>query len=504
MDQKYRAILERNRQILVSNIIPSDEFLDQLLKEKVLPMGMIRDVKEGQTREDKNNRLLNALQLRASHAYRRFRNVLLDTGHCFLADLLWDDETNNSNLSEGLFTKFPTIFERIPQDVKKRFLQYLDCKVRVKSLQFSWVNSSSRRIESLYARSEDIRQEGQLRTTIDDLQKKVRALEQEIKSKDGKIMYLSIEAKSLEKQLQQTRQEHKQELEKQRNFNLANNSTVVRLRERLAMFNGDIVRMNEMIREVIDDTPCSHDSDPDHVKVSTLKNNLSEVLRNIRDRENTVAVDERKKILHLLWQGGPYDDTDNILEVVRTHVEREAKQRVRFVKEVEKMQDSLKGKPASGRHQSVTDGISLDNRYVTNMLATIRVEVEHLNKKLAWKDSEITKLTTELEALSRNGATSQEPSLTQDQNWDRCFEMPDHPEVNGEKSVNIDEHLQQQQQQQQQIRYNSNDTLMNVRNSRPQRLKGQQLGKRNRQNVPLSKAKSFDYRNSSMMNMDSR
>ena len=318
-------------------------------------------------------------------------------------------------------------------------------------------------------------------------------------------MYLTIETNSLEKQLQHTRQEHKHDLETQRNFNMANNNTVTRLRDRLVMFNGDIVLMNEMIRTALGHTKHNRDTDPDNVKVSSLKNNLGELLKKMKHLENTVAIDERKEIIYMLCQDGSCDDTDNILEVVRRSVEREGKQRVRFAKEIEKMLDSLKGKPTSGktwRHSIVPDGIALDSRHVTNMLATVRVEAEHLNKKLVWKDSEITKLTSELEMLKRNGvmsleSTSQEPFL--DRSWEGSFEMLEQSETNGDIPFSTDKYFQQ-------LFHHNGDSVSNYRNSRPQQLKGQQLvkqlEKRNKQNTPLSKTKSLDYRSYSVMNVD--
>ena len=43
------------------------------------------------TREERNERLLETLQLRGGDAYRKFRHVLYLTGHSFLADHLYGE-----------------------------------------------------------------------------------------------------------------------------------------------------------------------------------------------------------------------------------------------------------------------------------------------------------------------------------------------------------------------------------------------------------------------------
>ncbi len=45
MDERYRGLMERNRVLLLKNIILTEEFYELLLKEKVLPHSMIADVK---------------------------------------------------------------------------------------------------------------------------------------------------------------------------------------------------------------------------------------------------------------------------------------------------------------------------------------------------------------------------------------------------------------------------------------------------------------------------
>ena len=58
--------------------------------------------KGGETREERNARLLNALRLRGNKSYKCFRELMYRTGNFFVADLLWE---------EGLF-RIVTMLEK--------------------------------------------------------------------------------------------------------------------------------------------------------------------------------------------------------------------------------------------------------------------------------------------------------------------------------------------------------------------------------------------------------
>lgn len=48
-------------------------------------------VKAGETREERNERLLNGLRLRGNNSFKRFRDLMFRTGNFFIADLLWEE-----------------------------------------------------------------------------------------------------------------------------------------------------------------------------------------------------------------------------------------------------------------------------------------------------------------------------------------------------------------------------------------------------------------------------
>ncbi|XP_050410046.1 uncharacterized protein LOC126824737 isoform X2 [Patella vulgata] len=176
MDERYKAILDRHRQLLIKNIILTDEFYEMLQKERVLPDAMIKDVKEGSNQEEKNERLLNALLLRTSLTFRRFRDVLLKSGHHFLADLLWEEDLDTFTLDDNILQKFPNTFDKLTDDVKKKLVLFIDSKVREKALQITWRTTSIDRVTILRGRSLDFKNEKNLRENLDEQDKRVRSI----------------------------------------------------------------------------------------------------------------------------------------------------------------------------------------------------------------------------------------------------------------------------------------------------------------------------------------
>ncbi|XP_067668187.1 restin homolog [Haliotis asinina] len=406
MDERYRNIMERNRMLLTKNLILTDDFYDLLLKEKVLPQSMIADVKEaGLSREERAEKLMSALQLRTSAAFRRFRRVLLGTGHCFLADVMWDEESSYSDMEETITNRFPAILERIPDDIRKKLITCLDSMVREKTLVTSWQAATGDRLEVIKTRAADLKHERHLRETIQTMHSQVAQLQSELKGKDEQLRSLTIEVQSLNKELERLRFEHLTDIEKQANFNTANSKTIIRLKERFDMLNTNIAGINHQLRSFLGDESESCEGDPDNVKVTLLERNLKKVLQlaNV-GRENALsASNEKEAVCALLGvKKSKYCDK-SLTDIVKGHLQKEDKSKNNLLSEIQKLSDVLtRETPTLSDHKPNQQSVRTDLRFMAMQVAMVHAQIEHLYKKMVWKDAEIDSLRQEIQALRKN------------------------------------------------------------------------------------------------------
>ena len=74
-------------------------------------------IQSAKTREDRNTKLLELLQIRGCDAFRKIRHVLTLTGHSFLGDLLYEEGITSSRLSSSnshLSLAYVLLFETNP------------------------------------------------------------------------------------------------------------------------------------------------------------------------------------------------------------------------------------------------------------------------------------------------------------------------------------------------------------------------------------------------------
>ncbi|ESO97420.1 hypothetical protein LOTGIDRAFT_159452 [Lottia gigantea] len=402
MDEKYKAILNRHRQLLIKNIILTDEFYELLDKEKVLPGAMIKDVKGGFNQEERNSRLLNALFLRTSLTFRRFRAVLLKSGHHFLADLLWEEDYDHSVPDDTILQKFPGVFDRLTDDIKRKLILSIDSQVREKALKIAWRTTSIDRVSILNTRSTNFKQEKTLRETIEEQDRQLMVFRNDICCRDERIRLLTIEIQGLQRETESLKQAHQKELEKQTNFNSANNNAILRLKERFVAFNDIIIKLNQSVRIFLGDELETYCSDSDNVKLSYLDRNLNRVLYKAKEAQKSSDIysSQKKEVMKLLNKS---DQKLTIVELVKDHTEREQNLKIALWREIEKLADVIKGLPKTGilQKSSSNDKLFSDARYLKNYIATLRVEIEHLYKRMSWKESQIKDLKHDLESYKR-------------------------------------------------------------------------------------------------------
>ncbi|XP_063397387.1 uncharacterized protein LOC134681666 [Mytilus trossulus] len=411
MEEQEKAAIDRNYDLLINNIILTDEFYNQLRWNQVLPESMIADVQACKTKEDRIKQLLHTLQLRGSDAFRKLRHVLHITGHNFLADQLYEEDNDVSIIkANDLFNKFPSIFNQVCDDLKSKFIKYIETKVKEKALAKFWNKLSLERLEGLENKKTCYLQEKDIRVKLENRRKQVSCLKEELTDMDGKLRKRELEIQVFERERDETRKRFKTELAVQARFNAANNSSIIRLREKFISFNEKVKILNRQIAEFLSVNENSNDNQ-DNEKLSRLEQNVKTILHIVKQQQDAVEskTTERESVLALLKKST--NKSEPLSDIVRRYLEREEKGKSVVNREIEKLIEILRksNKPQLKNKSNA----GTDMKHLRNMVATVRVEVEHLKKKLDWKDDQITDLIKETMMLRQYQKTKDHNSVSE-------------------------------------------------------------------------------------------
>ena len=216
------------------------------------------------------------------------------------------------------------------------------------------------------------------------------------REKESQIKILTHELNTAERRF-------KEELRIQSRFNAANSNSIIRLRDQFAMFNNRIHSVNNSIRKFFarDQEEVVQEDDNDTTRVSFLENNVERLIQTIKEQERLLnqQSDNRHDIITLLKR--PFSKTEPLIEIVRKYVEKENRAKLAVYREIEKLNKVLHSESKDRSPESGTT----DLRLMKNMIATLRVEIEHLHKKVHWKELQIQELGSDIEIL-RQGVRS--------------------------------------------------------------------------------------------------
>lgn len=395
MDEKQRGVLERNQSLLLGNIVTTEEFFHLLKHENVLPDTMIKDIQAKKSQYERNVKLLETLRLRGGDCYRKFRHVLLVTGHSLLADHLYGEDVETKLLrADDVFGKFPKVFNHVSDDVKSKLLRYLETRVKERAVTNAWLMSAQERSEVLEAKKihydadKDYRIKLETKTRkISQMKAEIMELKDDMKRKDEEITQLQQEIADLQRNF-------KQELSKQTRFNAANNSSIIQLRDRFDNFNERVRLVNVAMRQFLDtEHHKDFEDDPENVKMSVLEKNVRKLIQIARANIETTSssVSEKEAVLNLL-RTSTRNKQCTLSEIVQQYVEKQERAKMALSRELETLLDIVRGP----KHKpKITTKQKTDLKYIKTQMAMLREEVEHIKKKLEWKDAQITDLIKE-------------------------------------------------------------------------------------------------------------
>lgn len=236
----------------------------------------------------------------------------------------------------------------------------------------------------------------------------VRQISDEVRKLNEELRKRNIELELIKREENERKKAYKSELSVQAKFNAANSNSLLKLKDRFTSFNGKIKAINILLKSFLGEGSHVSSEEADNVKLTVLEHNVKLVIEKARENRDTTQdiLDEKQSIYRLLntfpKKEEPLSDT------VRKYLAKEDRGKKSLVKELDRLKATLGGPSKYGSPDTVTD-----LKLLSNIVATVRVEIEHLQKKLHWKENQISNLLDEITSLKQNSPSSPETPVMQ-------------------------------------------------------------------------------------------
>lgn len=201
----------------------------------------------------------------------------------------------------------------------------------------------------------------------------VRQISDEVRKLNEELRKRNIELELIKREENERKKAYKSELSVQAKFNAANSNSLLKLKDRFTSFNGKIRAINILLKSFLGEGSHVLSEEADNVKLSVLEHNVKMVIEKARENRDTTQdiLDEKQNIYRLLNTFPKREES--LSDTVRKYLAKEDRGKKSLIKELDRLKATLGGPSKYGSPESVTD-----LKLLSNMVATVRVEIEHL------------------------------------------------------------------------------------------------------------------------------
>ncbi|KAK3603760.1 hypothetical protein CHS0354_023377 [Potamilus streckersoni] len=232
MNSLQKEVLNNNRNFLQKNVIWTNELEDRLVNSGILTESVQKEIRALNSREQKTGKLLEVVALRGS--FVKFCDILLITGHFFLADFLRDEEAKAEKIDfSDLFKKLPYLEKMVKERDRKQLEAYVSEKVREKLLKNIWNKDTHEREKALEAQQKQLEQEFEFDDKIKEKTDEIAKLESALKSVRVECEELKIQVRNLNRDFQEQEANNKSKLNIQAKYSAANENVIQRVTDKM-------------------------------------------------------------------------------------------------------------------------------------------------------------------------------------------------------------------------------------------------------------------------------
>ncbi|CAH1781955.1 unnamed protein product [Owenia fusiformis] len=440
METHIRDVLQENRTLLVSNIIPTDDLLELLESNKALSATMLQDIKALPSREEKNTKMIEMIPLRGKKGFEKFCDVLQLTGHHFLADYLREEGERHGKEPEyfdDLFISHPSLEKLLKAQEQDRLKHYLKNKVKQITLAYAWRSTGHEKEKAMGAKMQQLEQAWEHETVCKTKDVTIETLRETLDNTNKQLIEKTSEVKTLSRLLEDTKAKYEKDMRVQMRFNEANNKTLFAKNERQEWTDE---LLNKLKRKMLEKLKFNmEDESPDYInyneKASTVEDFLNRILARLthleKIREKYQKLEDERKFV-LMYIGTEITDGGSLADAFRDYVIKMDDACLSLKQEIERLKQS-RSKTVTVNSQNkanLGDSLNFDASMKTEKIAmqfftgTLQKQLKKLKEDNAILEKRLRESELEIEYLKHKTPVDNGPQNTQPATKERSESAP--------------------------------------------------------------------------------
>ena len=190
-----------------------------------------------------------------------------------------------------------------------------------------------------------------------------------------------MEIHTIQKEIDEMKENFKNDLATQTRFNAANNHSIIQLRQRFDIFNERVQFLNVTVKEFLEEAEEDSETDRNNYKISLLEENVRKLLHFARTNVEHASSNlmERDAVLRMLKTSAKQKH-QTLSEVVRVYIDKQERGKMALFHEVERLLEIVRGKKTTGKRQSTPQQVDL--KLLKTQVATLRYRFPADTKRL--------------------------------------------------------------------------------------------------------------------------
>ena len=200
---------------------------------------------------------------------------------------------------------------------------------------------------------------------------KIQQLRDEVTKLSGEVKQREVEIDSIRKELEEMKENFKNDLATQSRFNAANNHSIIQLRQRFDDFSERVKYLNVAVKDFLEEEDQQIETNESNHKISVLEENVRRLLQVVRTNVDNASSNqmERDAILNMLKVTAKQKH-QTLSEVVKVYIDKQEKGKVALLYEVDRLLDVIRGKQPSVKSRPTPKQVDL--KLLKSQVATLR------------------------------------------------------------------------------------------------------------------------------------